>query len=234
MSNSVQKMRANSKVLEQNCSICGAGFSLAEEVYQCSTCGGYHHVACWDASGTCPQASAVGSAESSPGQPSVGDSNIPPVPATTPLAASPPTAPLGDDERRCPTCAEVIKKEALKCRFCGHVFDSRYAEQSAGGFFGDTTKRLTEDKIRSDAKSAMIMSIVGIFCLGIILEPIALFRASRVLSQIGAAEREHGSALDIGAARGQAIAAVVIGICVLLLAVVYIIAIVASAPSSRY
>jgi hypothetical protein len=65
-----------------------------------------------------------------------------------------------------------------------------------------------------------------------ILEPIALFKASRVFSQIGAAEREHGS-IDIGPARGQAIAAIVIGICVLLIGVVGFIALVASGPGSR-
>lgn len=232
MPNTVQKMRANSKVLEQNCSTCNAGFSLAEEVYQCSTCGGYHHVACWDASGTCPRAMAQGPAFSAPDQPSVADPNILAAQASSPAAATPTGPPLAEDERRCPTCAEIIKKEALKCRYCGHAFDSRYADQSVGGFFGDTARRLTEDKIRSDAKNALIMSIIGIFCFGFILEPIALFKASRVFSQIGAAEREHGS-VDIGSARGQAIAAIIIGVCALLLVILYFIGLAASGPGSR-
>jgi hypothetical protein len=32
---------------------------------------------------------------------------------------------LADDQRQCPSCAEIIKKEAMKCRFCGCLLDKR-------------------------------------------------------------------------------------------------------------
>jgi hypothetical protein len=144
-------------------------------------------------------------------------------------------APMMSGEKRCPACAEMIKQEAVKCRYCGHLFDSRYGSQQPGGYFDDTGRRLAEDSIRSDAKTALIMSIVGIFCFGIILEPIAIYKGSRTLSQIGSAERQYTN-LDIGSARGQAIASIIIGICALLLSIVYILGMVASsgAPPRRY
>lgn len=35
----------------------------------------------------------------------------------------PPPVPLIEQTKQCPTCAETIKLQALKCRFCGEVFD---------------------------------------------------------------------------------------------------------------
>ena len=34
------------------------------------------------------------------------------------------------DEKKCPFCAEVIKAEAIKCRFCGSLLDGREATPS--------------------------------------------------------------------------------------------------------
>lgn len=35
------------------------------------------------------------------------------------------------DEKKCPTCAEMVKGEALKCRFCGHGFSAQEAVSEA-------------------------------------------------------------------------------------------------------
>ena len=45
------KMRANRKVTETNCSLCGRRFQLAEEVYTCPACKLYHHAVCLHDSG---------------------------------------------------------------------------------------------------------------------------------------------------------------------------------------
>lgn len=391
MSNTVQKIRANRKVLEQNCANCNFGFTLAEEVYQCSNCGGYHHVSCWDIGG-CPRAAKgattpfsqpgtnelpatmVSSGLSGTGSDSKASDSMatysgwtteqleqalsvdrntypvaaiplmetelrrrghpplkecpachvynkamaafcvrcggalqptpvaqpqPPPPQPPPYVQSqpppygqpqpppygqpqqppygqpnpygqpgpygqpnpygqpgqqmypsvpvPPGAPMGaaagmvgPDERRCPTCAEVIKKQAVKCRYCGHMFDYRYQQQpgggyagGGGGFFGDTERRFTEDEIRSDAKSALTMSIIGFFCVGFILQPIAIYKAVKTLSKIGDAERQYQN-LDIGGSRGMCIASIIIGIVWFLVFILYIIGIAASGPRSRY
>jgi hypothetical protein len=72
------------------------------------------------------------------------------------------------------------------------------------------------------------LSIVGLFCFGFILEPIALFKGFRTLKRIGEAEREYTN-LEIGSARGMAIASIVIGIIYGLLFILYIIAAISSA-----
>jgi DNA-directed RNA polymerase subunit M/transcription elongation factor TFIIS len=35
----------------------------------------------------------------------------------------PPQLPAGDDRKPCPMCGEMIQKDAVKCRYCGEVFD---------------------------------------------------------------------------------------------------------------
>src|ERR1035438_3064581 len=53
------KMRANRKVVESRCGICGGEFALGDEVYSCPVCGGYHHALCLESGARCPQAAAI-------------------------------------------------------------------------------------------------------------------------------------------------------------------------------
>lgn len=67
-----------------------------------------------------------------------------------------------------------------------------------------------------EAKDALIYSIVGIFCFGIILEPFAISKALKAKKMIGMNPRLTGS--------GKATAALIIGIVALLLWVLGMIA----------
>ena len=49
--------------------------------------------------------------------------------AGAPVPVTP--APHFDSEKKCPACAEIIKLEALKCRFCGHQFDPQEVARQA-------------------------------------------------------------------------------------------------------
>ncbi len=45
-----------------------------------------------------------------------------------PLYASPDQIPLDQETKQCPHCAEIIKLEARKCRFCGEPLDPHQVE----------------------------------------------------------------------------------------------------------
>jgi predicted RNA-binding Zn-ribbon protein involved in translation (DUF1610 family) len=81
---------------------------------------------------------------------------------STPAAAGP----GGDARRPCPECGEMILVRAVKCRFCGAVFDSRLRHVSrAGG-----------QSYNGFAITSMILGIVSLFtlCFGIVFGIVAI------------------------------------------------------------
>jgi hypothetical protein len=298
------KMRANRKVVESRCGICGGDFAFGEEVYSCPACGGYHHTYCLESGTRCPQATAVAAEiqlkhdafappvrwETAPPseQPSIPTPPSPPrpssaVPQLSPEAlrrrqqiaetykqwsteqlerafgqdrnqyeaialevvaeelktrrlsepwmcltcgvlnpaglpacacesgskSAPPSAPLGPDERRCPTCAEIIKREALKCRFCGHVLS---ADVFGGGALVGTA--LTPEvptaiaaQIDSTASEALWYSIGSLFCCGPILGPMGISNGNKVIRLLEKNPAYEGCS----SARGKARAGQIIG-----------------------
>jgi len=97
-----------------------------------------------------------------------------------------------EEGKACPFCGEKIKIDALKCKHCGEYLDK-------------SLRQSTEVKVEpADAGSAMTMGIIGIFCFGIILGPIAISKANRALAVINAEPGTPG--------KGKATAGLVLGI----------------------
>jgi len=101
----------------------------------------------------------------------------------------------GADLKACPYCAEKIKKSAVKCRYCGQILDQELKiTLEAGQPKGDV----------KEAKDALIYSLVGLFCFGFILGPIAIAKGSKALNIIRDDPGYTG--------KGKATAGIVIGI----------------------
>ena len=59
----------------------------------------------------------------------------------------------GSELKKCPACAEHIKLEALKCRFCGEVFDQRQVQKEIEDWRRKRQKGLTESELPDDEES---------------------------------------------------------------------------------
>lgn len=66
------------------------------------------------------------------------------------------------NSKTCPQCAETVRLEALKCRFCGHEFDS-------ADITDQRNKQVQKEK---DRAMAIILAVVGIaVVIGIAMSP---------------------------------------------------------------
>ena len=186
-------LRANRKVIAERCSICNQGFKLAEETYSCPYCSGYHHAACWQTYRACPNQNGVRVTTS-------GVDNQTPVTETQITIA--PVPHLAEGERRCPNCAKAIRSEALKCRFCGHVFDQEYAQ---------TVEEIPPElakEIEDYANKSLIKSIAGLFFCGPILGPMAILNGRDALRLLD----DYPSYRSQTFAGGKALAGIFIGV----------------------
>ena len=202
------KMRVNRKVIETRCEICRAGYSLGDEVYPCELCHAYHHAHCLESGQTCPKGIVIppdpvsfAIKSSALAEPELASSPATQVSWTCPSCGltnrgsasrcdcgyifesavaqlKPTDSALAEDERRCPNCSKVIKREAMKCRFCGEVLEARLQAQ----FDAEVVPSNITADIESNANKSLTLSIIGIFICAPITEPIAISRGNTAIN----------------------------------------------------
>ena len=120
---------------------------------------------------------------------------------------------------RCAGCAETFCGDCLieiqGQHYCGSCKVMTVQAQPAPAAFGDIPCK--------EAKDALWYAIIGIFCFGIILEPIAIVKALKAKKLIADNPRLSGA--------GNATAALVIAIIVLCLTVIGVLARISAAGS---
>ena len=97
-----------------------------------------------------------------------------------------------EETKFCTFCGKQIKKSAVKCRYCGNYLDPTIAQN-----------KFVNKGVLKDANTALTYAIIGIFCFGIILGPMAISKGNEAKRIIDTQPGYEG--------RGKAQAAVVIG-----------------------
>lgn len=85
---------------------------------------------------------------------------IPRPPAAAQTSAEPPEMIPTENRRPCPVCGEMIIATALKCRFCGEIFDKKYAKSLKEG---DTKSDDGQEMTVADYLCSIFCSVVGCF-----------------------------------------------------------------------
>lgn len=105
---------------------------------------------------------------------------------------------------RCPYCRELIRSDARKCKYCGEILDRRLKRKKMyeAAVYGEELRREREGN--SYAKNGLICGIIGLFCFGIILGPVALI--------LGVKGLDYAKRYPKAGGEGSATAAIVLGI----------------------
>jgi len=176
MSETVRRMKINKRYEGQPCQWCGGLFMLGDDGAICAACENPYHARCWDKENGCNNPGCV----NRPLQQlkDVAPVGLPPPPK--------PTRPLSAFEMVCPTCGDIIT--GAYCFRCRNL--------QAGDYTGPK-------ETLPEAKEALKYAIIGIFCFGFILGPMAIIKGTSAKKKISMDPRYEGE--------GMATAAQIIG-----------------------
>ena len=192
MIGTVRRLKINRVYEGETCRWCGNLLVLGEDGAICESCHSPHHSHCWDQQNGCN------------GDASCVNRPLQQLAGAAPVAATRPMRQLNPGENFCPTCGDVVSGVCFRCR--QPVFGGEYTgvKQTA-----------------PEASEALRYAIIGLFCFGVILGPLAIAKGASAKRTIAMDPRYEGE--------GIATAAQIIGGIELGLFVLYIIAAIAGA-----
>ena len=161
---------------------------LGDDGAICGACENPYHARCWDKENGCNNQGCVN-------RPLQQLKDVAPIG----VAIAKPTRPLSPGEMVCPTCGDIVSGSyCFRCR-----------NLSAAGDYTGPKQTLPE------AKEALKYAIIGIFCFGFILGPLAIVKGTNAKKAIAMDPRYEGE--------GMATAAQIIGGIVCFLSLLYFI-----------
>ena len=196
MSETVRRLKINKRYEGQPCKWCGDLLLLGDDGAICAACESPHHARCWDKENGCNNLGCVN-------RPLQQLKDVAPV-----GVAAKPTRPLSPGEMVCPTCGDILSG--------GYCFRCR--NLSAADYTGPK-------QTLPEAKDALKYAIIGIFCFGFILGPLAIVKATSAKKAIAQDPRYEGE--------GMATAAQIIGGIVCLLHLVNILVLIGGVASGN-
>lgn len=190
MSETVRRLKINKRYEGAPCKWCGDLLLLGEDGAICAACESPHHTRCWDKENGCNGPGCVN-------RPMQQLKDVAPAGVGVGVTQRV-SRPLAPGEMVCPTCGDVVSGSfCFRCR-----------NLSAVDYTGPK-------ETLPEAKEALKLAIIGIFCFGIVLGPMAIVKATSAKKTIAQDPRYEGE--------GVATAAQIIGGIVTLLYVVNIL-----------
>lgn len=128
----------------QCCAYCQTSFQEGEGSAQCPTCRAFYHADCWEENGGC----AV-----------YGCPQVPRIDKRKEIEI--PVSYWGQDRKACPRCRRTILATALRCRFCGAIFETARPE-SRGEFRRREEREQVAPSLRRGAVWLFVLCMVPV------------------------------------------------------------------------